>query len=161
MTESEREAALERKRARNREYSRRRRADPTYVRVQPPEKQRAYSMKHRFGITLEQWGELLVAQGGCCYLCTEPLDVDSRTGVHVDHDHACCRGKRSCGTCIRGLACQKCNQGIGQFGDNPDRMRLVADNLEMANGAIRAKSSRPPRAVMPPGRVIQHGIHTP
>ena len=149
-TEAEREAALERRRTRNREYTRRRRADPNFVEVRAtPEQQRAYSMKHRHGLTPETWSDLLSAQDGRCYLCTEPLDTESRTGVHVDHDHACCRGKRSCGSCIRGLACQKCNQGIGQFGDDPDRMRLVADNLEMANKSVRSDPSRHRPAVMP------------
>ena len=55
----------------------------------------------------------------------------------------CCRGERSCGTCIRGLACQRCNYGISQFGDDPERMRRVADNLEMANRALRAGRSQP------------------
>lgn len=76
-------------------------------------------------------------QQGCCYLCNEPLDMEAYRAVHVDHDHSCCRGQKSCGTCIRGLACQKCNQGIGQFGDDPERMRRVADNLEMANRRLR------------------------
>ena len=55
----------------------------------------------------------------------------------VDHDHSCCPGSKTCGKCLRGLACQKCNQGIGQFGDDPDRMRRVADNLEAANCRLR------------------------
>lgn len=77
------------------------------------------------------------AQMGCCYLCGEPLPVEPRK-VHVDHDHSCCRGSRSCGTCIRGLACEACNTGVGMFGDDPDRMRRVADSLEMANARVRA-----------------------
>lgn len=114
-------------------------SDPDYlarVRESNREKGRGYSMKHKYGITLEQWGERFTAQEECCYLCSEPLVEGS---IHVDHDHACCRGKRSCGTCIRGLACQKCNQGIGQFGDDPERMRRVADNLEMADLLLSAK----------------------
>jgi hypothetical protein len=30
------------------------------------------------------------------------------------------------------LACPACNQGIGQFNDDPDRMRRVAAALEVA-----------------------------
>lgn len=43
---------------------------------------------------------------------------------------------------IRGLACHGCNTGIGAFGDDPERMRRVADRLEMANRRLRD-----PRAV--------------
>lgn len=101
-------------------------------------------LKYRHGITWEQLLEMLDAQGGGCYLCGEPLDPEASRGVHVDHDHQCCRGERSCGSCIRGLACHACNTGIGAFGDDPGRMRRVADNLEMANRRLR--DPRPIRA---------------
>ena len=90
-----------------------------------------------YGITPERFAEMLAEQEGCCYLCGEPLDTETKRGVTVDHDHSCCRGQRSCGTCVRGLACGKCNAGIGHFGDDPERMRRVADNLEMANRRLR------------------------
>lgn len=93
-----------------------------------------YHLKSKFGITPERWDEMYAAQEGCCYLCSEPLAAGF---IHIDHDHSCCRGVKSCGTCIRGLACQWCNQGVGQFGDDPERMRRVADSLEMANRRLR------------------------
>lgn len=97
---------------------------------------RSYYLKYQHGITAERWKELWERQQGLCYLCKEPLDADTKN-VHVDHDHNCCSGQRSCGKCVRGLACQLCNQGIGQFKDDPDRMRKVADNLEKANDALK------------------------
>jgi hypothetical protein len=106
----------------------------------------AVDLKYMYGITPERWQEMFDAQGGCCYLCGEPLDVDAKgrgVGISTDHDHSCCRGRRSCGSCIRGLACMPCNAGIGNFGDDPERMRRVADNLEMANRRLR--DTRPVR----------------
>lgn len=94
-------------------------------------------LKWRYGITPDQWQEFFDTQNGLCYLCDEPLNIETRHGINVDHDHSCCRGKRSCGSCIRGLACHPCNTGIGAFGDDPDRMRRVADNLELANRRVR------------------------
>lgn len=101
-----------------------------------------YGVEYRYGMNQEQWNRMFSAQGGLCYLCAEPLDVATPRKVHVDHDHACCRGERSCGTCVRGLACFSCNVGIAKFGESPDRLRRVADNLEMANRRVRSDRSR-------------------
>jgi hypothetical protein len=139
-----------------REYARRYREEhPDWVRARnDPEYKARYHLKSKYGITPEQRDELIAAQGGCCYLCDDPLVEGA---IHVDHDHACCPAKsRSCGNCIRGLACQKCNQGIGQFGDDPERMRRAADRLEKANAAaIRGRSGpvRPTQEMLPFGQV--------
>ena len=98
----------------------------------------AAELKWMYGLTPERWREMFVAQGGCCYLCGEPLDTERKHGINIDHDHACCRSRRSCGSCVRGLACHGCNSGIGNFGDDPERLRRVADNLEMANRRLRS-----------------------
>lgn len=110
--------------------------DPQWVAERKLKKQeenrlrgRKYNLKSKFGLTLGQWEAMLIEQSGRCYLCEEPL-----TGViHVDHDRSCCPDEKSCGSCVRGLADQLCNQGIGQFRDDPERMRRVADNLEAAS----------------------------
>lgn len=102
-----------------------------------------------YGLSPERLEEILVAQDGCCYLCGEPLDLEAKGNgkFHIDHDHSCCRGRKSCGSCVRGLACKKCNTGIGMFGDDPERMRRVADNLEMATRRLR--DHRPGAAANP------------
>jgi len=53
---------------------------------------------------------LLINQNGLCKLCDKPLSDDTIT---VDHDHSCCPGPRTCGSCIRGLLCRHCNSGLG------------------------------------------------
>jgi hypothetical protein len=116
---------------------RRRQEDPDRFRTtQSKESQRRAWLKHRHGITSDQWDALFVEQAGRCYLCGDPMTVQS---AHLDHDHSCCSGKRACGACLRGLACPLCNQGIGQFGDDPERMRVVATNLEQANQKLRER----------------------
>lgn len=101
------------------------------------ERNTSNDLKYRHGITWDQLKERLDEQDGRCYLCSIVLDLEAPRGVHVDHDHDCCPGERSCGKCIRGLACHACNTGIGAFGDDPERMRRVADRLEAANRRLR------------------------
>lgn len=110
-----------------------------------------YRLRYKFGMTREQWVQKFEAQDGLCYLCGEFLDVDSVGKIHVDHDHACCRGERSCGTCVRGLACFNCNVGIAKFGENPERLRRVADNLEMANRRVRSEPGHSGPVSVPSG----------
>lgn len=38
--------------------------------------------------------------------------------LHVDHDHLCCPGGKTCGKCVRGKLCAGCNIGLGAFRDN-------------------------------------------
>jgi hypothetical protein len=141
-TLEQKEATRERERAWNREYARRRRLeDPVGTRERAkalreanPEKARRYYLKSKFGITLEAWQSMFDAQGMACYLCGDALDG---AHIHVDHDHACCPGNKSCGACVRGLACRWCNQGLGQFRDDPARMRRAADALEAATARIQ------------------------
>jgi hypothetical protein len=84
--------------------------------------QQARRMWVNYRITPEQYEAMLSQQGGCCAVCgaTEPGGNGSRW--HIDHDHNCCPGRKSCGECIRGLLCSKCNTGLGQFNDNPDTL---------------------------------------
>lgn len=103
-----------------------------------------YRDKYLYGLSPERRTEMLAKQDGRCYLCDEPLDLDSPRKIHVDHDHSCCRGARSCGRCIRGLACEPCNKGIGAFGDDPDRMKRVADRLAAANSQVAARLAAEP-----------------
>lgn len=69
------------------------------------------------GMTEEKFSRMLEAQGGACGMCRRPFEEGER--VHVDHDHACCpdlrkdKRARSCGKCIRGLLCFRCNTALG------------------------------------------------
>lgn len=65
----------------------------------------------RYGITPEQYDEMLAEQGGCCAACgtTEP---GGKGDFHVDHCHD--SGE------VRGLLCNNCNRGLGLLGDDLD-----------------------------------------
>lgn len=66
------------------------------------------------------YSELLATQGGRCAMCRqEPSDTRN---MSVDHDHSCCPGEHSCGNCVRGLLCLRCNTTLGLIEDE-DLMR--------------------------------------
>ena len=73
---------------------------------------------HRFRLTWEQYTALLAEQGGLCAVCKKPETDNGKFKLSVDHDHACCKGRHSCGKCIRGLLCNRCNRALGLLGDS-------------------------------------------
>lgn len=82
----------------------------------------------RYGLTLESYEVLLSSQAGRCAICGTPSTIRN---LSVDHDHRCCPDhKKSCGRCVRGLLCDRCNQVIGLLDDNPELAVSVASYLE-------------------------------
>ena len=66
---------------------------------------RSSVLRSRYGLSIDDYNAKLLAQGGRCASCgtTEPGGSGS---FHVDHDHRCCPGRRSCGKCVRDLLCR-------------------------------------------------------
>ena len=54
---------------------------------------------------------MLTEQGGACGICGEAPTIRA---LHVDHDHE--TGQ------VRGLLCQPCNHGLGNFKDDLNRL---------------------------------------
>lgn len=70
-----------------------------------------YRLNYLYKISLEEYDFMLEQQDGHCALClTTPEENGKR--LAVDHDHECCPGTKSCGSCIRGLLCDICNTRI-------------------------------------------------
>ena len=87
-----------------------------------PDGQRRSHLKARFGLTEEDYAELLASQGGCCAICGHP-ESRSTKRLSVDHCHA--SGK------VRSLLCANCNTGIGLLGDSSEVLRRAADYLDL------------------------------
>lgn len=83
---------------------------------------KGHELKHKHNINLDAYNELFEKQSGKCVGC---LKTQTNRMLCVDHDHKCCPGKRSCGKCIRGLLCHKCNSILGYCSDSI----LVLQNL--------------------------------
>lgn len=74
----------------------------------------------RYGISHEQYQEMISTQNNQCCLCRVYFEGDIIP--HVDHDH---RTEK-----VRGLLCRACNSGLGQFRDNPEVLKAVIVYLE-------------------------------
>lgn len=88
-----------------------------------PDKAKEYAERdklRRYGLTIEDYNNLLAQQNNRCAICKEE-SKDGRS-LHVDHDHSCCKGRGSCGKCVRGLLCVYCNSMLGYARDNPETL---------------------------------------
>jgi hypothetical protein len=64
-------------------------------------------------------------------ICAWPLCHKSLTQpMHVDHDHRCCPGKRSCAYCPRGIVHAYCNLEIGIFERRREQIGLQPEAVE-------------------------------
>lgn len=66
-----------------------------------------YQRAYLYGITEEQYDEMLLRQGGTCALC--PSTGNPKRGLYVDHCHKTGR--------VRGLVCNRCNIGLHYIED--------------------------------------------
>lgn len=87
----------------------------------------------KYGITLEQYHQMLEDQNYSCKICGLK-ESTYRKRLSIDHDHACCPGVKSCGKCIRGLLCHQCNAGLGSAKDD---VKILQKMIEYLNGNIR------------------------
>lgn len=76
-------------------------------------------LKWSFGISLEQYEQLLESQNGVCGICKKP---PKRIHLAVDHDHDT--------GAIRGLLCTHCNTVIGFAKDDPSILESAIDYLK-------------------------------
>ena len=86
-------------------------------RKQFPDKWKSADLKKKFGIDINCYNKLLKDQNEVCAICGNPETiVDNRTkktrSLAVDHCHTTKK--------VRGLLCMGCNQGLGNFRENPE-----------------------------------------
>lgn len=84
--------------------------------------QRVYKLRKQYNLTEQQYEELYESQHGCCAICADELIEVGSNNFGVDHDHT--TGK------VRGILCRRCNQGLGQFRDNPKLLQEAIRYLE-------------------------------
>jgi hypothetical protein len=89
-------------------------------------------LRRKYNITLDDYNKMFQEQSGCCKLCGIHQSEVSRTFA-VDHCHK--HEKETGEILVRGLLCDNCNLGLGNFQDNIKTMRLAVKYLNK-NGDI-------------------------
>lgn len=87
------------------------------------------------GINKIQLIKLFISQGFKCKLC------DETDRLFIDHDHSCCDYSgvvKSCGKCIRGLLCNRCNVMVGSI-----ERAIQLGLIDSVTGPINEYLSRP------------------
>jgi hypothetical protein len=80
----------------------------------------------RHGLNRFAYDRLLdMARDRGCFICGTSTPGGRYNSWQIDHDHKCCQGQTSCGKCIRGLLCWRCNAAIGLFDDNANVIQLA------------------------------------
>jgi len=89
-----------------------------------------------YGITLEEYENMLKYQNGVCKICSKPETKGrgkDKATLAVDHCHD--TGK------VRGLLCSSCNRGLGFFGDSLLLLNKAADYLNENSSGYRNQLS--------------------
>lgn len=90
---------------------------------------RAFLMRrYNYGISRREYEAMLRAQGGGCAICGAEPTLEKGGRLYVDHCHTT--------GAIRGLLCQPCNQGLGQFRDTPALLEAAIAYLQRAQSDI-------------------------
>lgn len=79
-------------------------------------------MKRDYGITLEIFNGMLLAQDYKCKICSVHFDTVGSMNTHIDHCHK--TGK------VRGILCNRCNIALGYLHDDVEVLKAAIKYLE-------------------------------
>lgn len=82
----------------------------------------------KYGITFEEWKQVLEAQNFCCPICGEPLEFEER---YPDTDHCHATGY------VRGILHNRCNRLLACARDNVEILQNAIQYLERANQKLQ------------------------
>lgn len=86
------------------------------------DKIKSTKLKKAYGITIEQYKEMLHNQNNSCHICSRS-QLDLTKSLAVDHNHK--TGK------VRGLLCSDCNIGLGCFKDNLKFLEIAISYIKL------------------------------
>lgn len=79
----------------------------------------------QYGITSDEYNDMLMKQDGCCKLCGKH-HLEEGKSLSVDHVH----GMEGDPDGVRGLLCSNCNTGLGKLGDDIDGLETALQYLK-------------------------------
>jgi len=80
--------------------------------------------------TYEWFDRTIRDQLGLCAICKSQL----LSKLCIDHNHKCCPDNHSCGKCLRGILCSRCNLTLGLFEN--DEFRTNANDYLASYASI-------------------------
>jgi len=83
---------------------------------------RERAKERRYGITQEQFDQMIINQNNKCKICS--IEFKGTKFTHIDHCHD--------SNIVRGLLCNNCNLALGQFNDNTDILDNAIKYLQKA-----------------------------
>lgn len=101
------------------------------------ERRRQLEVKRKYGLTAEEFRDLVARHDGRCAGCGVSFDLlpwGKGKGWCVDHDHKTGH--------VRGVLCHGCNKTIGLLHDDSNRLRALANYLDRACTAVEAKVAK-------------------
>jgi len=97
---------------------------------------REYVLMYKYGLTFDKFLEM--SKDGC-QICRETRERN----LNVEHDHNCCNGYgATCGKCVRGVVCNRCNLTIAKYEnglirDDNELKDKIKEYLEAYNGQTK------------------------
>lgn len=77
---------------------------------------RAIQLRSRYGLSRQEYEAMVASQNGACAVC------GSTHRLCVDHNHTT--------GAVRKILCDSCNVALGRVGEDPSRLRALADYIE-------------------------------
>ena len=87
-----------------------------------PSINRESHLRRRYGITIQEYTDILESQGNACATCGTTEPGGTWKSFAVDHDHT--TGK------VRGMLCKSCNIALGEVDDNLQTLTNMVEYLK-------------------------------
>lgn len=103
---------------------------------------RELARKRTYGVSAEQYAEMVQRCGGKCSICKSA----TTSALCIDHDHKT--------GAVRDLLCGNCNRALGKFQDDPRLLRAAAEYLEKHQADDGSSLSGSPRECLAAQAVV-------